>query len=157
MAEGKPAVGFVGLGMMGRGMARNLAAKGFPLYVYRHRGREAVRDVALAVGHLHQVLEGASQLAALNSFCAALDCSHADVSSDGLHIELPRVFGLMRKRGIEVAEPKRAPMQPRPGFTGWLVHVRMPRAEFDIGFFTPNPAPAGTTPKKARKPSIEHA
>lgn len=111
----------------------------------------------LGTGHLHQALEGASQLAALNSFCVAVGCTHAEVSTDGVHIELPRVFDLMRKRGIEVADPVRAPMQPKPGFTGWLVHVRMPRAEFDIGFFTPNPTPVGTPPKKARKPSMEHA
>ena len=30
----QPTVGFIGLGIMGRGMARNIARAGFPLYVY---------------------------------------------------------------------------------------------------------------------------
>ena len=30
MAEGKPVVGFIGLGIMGRPMARNLLKAGFP-------------------------------------------------------------------------------------------------------------------------------
>lgn len=112
---------------------------------------------ALGTGDLHQALEGAGQLTVLNSFCAALHCAHTDVSDDGLHIAMPRVFALMRKRGFDVTDPIRAPLQPKPGFTGWLVHVRMPRAEFDIGFFTPNPAAAGMPPKKVRKTSLEHA
>ena len=114
------------------------------------------QTAALGTGHLHQALEGAAQIAALNAFCSRLQCSHADVSADGLHIELPRVFNLMRSRGIEVAEPVRAPLQPKPGFTGWLVHGRMTGAEFDIGFYTTNPVPAATS-KRARKTSLEHA
>ncbi len=38
-------VGFIGLGMMGRGMARNILAKGFPLAVLGHRNRAAVDDL----------------------------------------------------------------------------------------------------------------
>lgn len=37
--------GFIGLGMMGHGMARNLVTKGFPLTVMAHRRREAVDDL----------------------------------------------------------------------------------------------------------------
>lgn len=116
----------------------------------------AIHHVPLGAGDLHQALEDASQLAVLNSFCSAVKCSPAEVSTDGVHVELPRVFDLMRARGIEVAEPVRAPMQPKPGFTGWLVHVRMPGAEFDIGFYTTTPVPAATS-KRARKTSLEHA
>jgi len=43
--SGNARVGFVGLGMMGRGMARNLAAKGFPLTVVGHRNREPIEDL----------------------------------------------------------------------------------------------------------------
>jgi 3-hydroxyisobutyrate dehydrogenase-like beta-hydroxyacid dehydrogenase len=42
-------VGFIGLGMMGRGMARNILKKGFPLSVLAHRKREAV-DALVAQG-----------------------------------------------------------------------------------------------------------
>lgn len=38
-------VGFVGLGLMGHGMAKNIVEKGFPLTVLAHRRREAVEDL----------------------------------------------------------------------------------------------------------------
>ena len=39
MTAGKPRIGFIGLGAMGRGMARNLRAKGFALTVVGNRNR----------------------------------------------------------------------------------------------------------------------
>jgi 3-hydroxyisobutyrate dehydrogenase-like beta-hydroxyacid dehydrogenase len=44
MAE-KPVVGFVGVGLMGWGMAKNAVEKGWPLRVIAHRKREAVDDL----------------------------------------------------------------------------------------------------------------
>jgi 3-hydroxyisobutyrate dehydrogenase-like beta-hydroxyacid dehydrogenase len=41
----KPVVGFVGVGLMGWGMAKNAVEKGFPLRVIAHRKREAVEDL----------------------------------------------------------------------------------------------------------------
>jgi 3-hydroxyisobutyrate dehydrogenase-like beta-hydroxyacid dehydrogenase len=38
-------IGFVGVGLMGHGMAKNLVEKGFPLTVLAHRKREAVDDL----------------------------------------------------------------------------------------------------------------
>jgi 3-hydroxyisobutyrate dehydrogenase-like beta-hydroxyacid dehydrogenase len=38
-------VGFIGLGLMGHGMAKNLTAKGFPLTVLGHRNRAPVDDL----------------------------------------------------------------------------------------------------------------
>jgi 3-hydroxyisobutyrate dehydrogenase-like beta-hydroxyacid dehydrogenase len=38
-------VGFIGLGYMGHGMARNILARGFPLCVMAHRKRDAVDDL----------------------------------------------------------------------------------------------------------------
>jgi 3-hydroxyisobutyrate dehydrogenase-like beta-hydroxyacid dehydrogenase len=38
-------VGFVGVGIMGHGMAHNILAKGWPLTVLAHRRREAVEDL----------------------------------------------------------------------------------------------------------------
>jgi 3-hydroxyisobutyrate dehydrogenase-like beta-hydroxyacid dehydrogenase len=38
-------IGFVGLGLMGHGMAKNLVAKGFPLTVLGHRNRAPVDDL----------------------------------------------------------------------------------------------------------------
>ena len=45
---GKPRVGFIGLGLMGQGMAQNLVAKGFPLTVRAHRKRDAVERLVAA-------------------------------------------------------------------------------------------------------------
>jgi 3-hydroxyisobutyrate dehydrogenase-like beta-hydroxyacid dehydrogenase len=42
---GKPVVGFVGVGLMGWGMAKNVVEKGWPLVVAAHRKREAVNDL----------------------------------------------------------------------------------------------------------------
>jgi 3-hydroxyisobutyrate dehydrogenase-like beta-hydroxyacid dehydrogenase len=38
-------VGFIGLGLMGSGMATNILAKGFPLSVLAHRNRQPVEDL----------------------------------------------------------------------------------------------------------------
>jgi 3-hydroxyisobutyrate dehydrogenase-like beta-hydroxyacid dehydrogenase len=38
-------IGFIGLGMMGHGMAKNLVTKGFPLTVVGHRNRAPVEDL----------------------------------------------------------------------------------------------------------------
>lgn len=41
----KPSVGFIGVGLMGWGMAKNVVEKGWPLTVMAHRKREAVDDL----------------------------------------------------------------------------------------------------------------
>ncbi|WP_282607712.1 NAD(P)-dependent oxidoreductase [Pelagibius sp. Alg239-R121] len=41
----KPVVGFIGVGLMGWGMAKNVVEKGYPLRVMAHRKREAVDDL----------------------------------------------------------------------------------------------------------------
>ena len=49
-------IGFVGTGLMGHGMARNIVEKGYPLRVIAHRKRDAVEDL---------VARGAVELASL--------------------------------------------------------------------------------------------
>jgi 3-hydroxyisobutyrate dehydrogenase-like beta-hydroxyacid dehydrogenase len=41
----RPRIGFIGVGMMGHGMASNLVAKGFPTTVLGHRNRAPVEDL----------------------------------------------------------------------------------------------------------------
>jgi 3-hydroxyisobutyrate dehydrogenase-like beta-hydroxyacid dehydrogenase len=60
MAE-KPVVGFVGVGLMGWGMAKNAVEKGWPLRVIAHRKREAVDDL---------VGRGAKEVASLAEMAA---------------------------------------------------------------------------------------
>ncbi len=44
----QPRISFIGVGMMGHGMARNLVAKGFPVTVLGHRNRAPVEDLVAA-------------------------------------------------------------------------------------------------------------
>ena len=44
----KPRTGFVGLGLMGHGIAKNLVTKGFPLTVRAHRNRQPLADLLAA-------------------------------------------------------------------------------------------------------------
>src|SRR6185312_2642219 len=45
MSKDKEAIGFVGLGMMGHGIAKNIVEKGYPLTVLAHRNRNPVDDM----------------------------------------------------------------------------------------------------------------
>ena len=55
-----PRVGFIGLGLMGHGMAKNLAAKGFPLAVKVNRDRSRLADiVALGAREAHTPADAA--------------------------------------------------------------------------------------------------
>ena len=44
----QPRIGFIGIGMMGHGMAKNLLAKGFPLSFIVHRDRSRIGDLVSA-------------------------------------------------------------------------------------------------------------
>jgi len=44
----KPRIGFVGVGLMGHGIARNLIAKGFPVTLRLHRNRKPAEDLLAA-------------------------------------------------------------------------------------------------------------
>ena len=41
----KPRIGFIGVGLMGHGIAKNLVTKGYPLTVRAHRNREPLDDL----------------------------------------------------------------------------------------------------------------
>ncbi|MEM5495391.1 NAD(P)-dependent oxidoreductase [Hoeflea sp. AS16] len=45
MTQANETVGFVGVGLMGHGMARNIVEKGYPLTVIAHRNRAPVEDL----------------------------------------------------------------------------------------------------------------
>ncbi len=48
MSARKESIGFIGVGFMGQGMARNLVDKGFPLTVMAHRNRKPVEELVAA-------------------------------------------------------------------------------------------------------------
>ena len=60
----KEKVGFVGLGLMGHGMAKNIVEKGWPLTVLGHRKRESVEDLKQ---------RGASEVASPRALAEACD------------------------------------------------------------------------------------
>ena len=101
----KDRVGFVGVGLMGHGMAKNIVEKGFPLTVIAHRNREPVEDLkqrgAKEVSSLRELAEnsdivvlcvtgspqveatltGPEGLASAGKKLIVCDCSTADPSS----------------------------------------------------------------------------
>ena len=65
MATGqKETVGFIGLGLMGHGMAKNIVEKGYPLAVTAHRNRKPLEDL---VGRGAVACENAAEVAARSS------------------------------------------------------------------------------------------
>ena len=40
-------IGFIGLGFMGHGIAKNIVEKGYPLTVLGHRNRKTIEDLVL--------------------------------------------------------------------------------------------------------------
>jgi 3-hydroxyisobutyrate dehydrogenase-like beta-hydroxyacid dehydrogenase len=79
MSETKPVIGFIGVGLMGHGMAKNLVTKGHPLVIMGHRHREPVqhlkslgareassaRELAQACDIVHLCVTGSPQVEAL--------------------------------------------------------------------------------------------
>jgi 3-hydroxyisobutyrate dehydrogenase-like beta-hydroxyacid dehydrogenase len=79
MSDKKPVIGFIGVGLMGHGMAKNIVTKGYPLVVMGHRNREPVehlislgareaktaREVAQACDIVHLCVTGSTQVEAL--------------------------------------------------------------------------------------------
>lgn len=117
----KPTIGFIGLGLMGHGMAKNIVEAGFPLQVMAHRKREAVdhligrgavevatpREMAEACEIVFLCVTGSPQvegvirgadglLAALQPGAVVVDCSTSDpVSTLALAAELEAAGGHM--------------------------------------------------------------
>jgi 3-hydroxyisobutyrate dehydrogenase-like beta-hydroxyacid dehydrogenase len=71
MSNGKAKVGFIGVGLMGHGMAKNLVTKGHPLVVLGHRNREPVE-------HLKSL--GASEAKSPRELAAQCDIVHLCVT-----------------------------------------------------------------------------
>ena len=66
----KERVGFVGLGNMGHGMAKNIVEKGWPLTVLAHRRRAAVEDLK-AAARARRICRALSPRPSTSSFSAS--------------------------------------------------------------------------------------
>jgi 3-hydroxyisobutyrate dehydrogenase-like beta-hydroxyacid dehydrogenase len=64
MANEPERIGFIGLGLMGHGMAKNIVEKGYPLAITAHRNRKPIDDLvgrgAIEAGSPRQVAERSS-------------------------------------------------------------------------------------------------
>ena len=115
----KPTIGFIGLGLMGHGMATNILNAGYPLVALAHRKREAIedltakgatevktpREMAQACDIIHLCVTGSPQveanlrgpdglLAGLKPGAIIVDCSTADpVSTVALAAETDAAGG----------------------------------------------------------------
>jgi hypothetical protein len=98
------------------------------------------RTAPIGSGHLHNVLEDARDRAQLQAFCAGVGCALDDASSDGIHVDMPMVLDLMRRRGYTVSEPTRPQTQLRKSVTTWLASITLPAGgpSLVLGFSTPN-------------------
>ena len=125
----KDRVGFVGLGLMGHGMAKNIVEKGWPLTVLAHRKRESVEDlkgrgateatsprqlaetcdvVVLCVTGSPQVeaiVQGEDGLAAAGKPLLIIDCSTSEPAST------TRLAATLAPKGIELID---APLSRTP-------------------------------------------
>ena len=67
----KETVGFIGLGLMGHGMAKNIVEAGYPLVVMAHRKREAIDDL---------IGRGATEVTSARDMAAMCDVVHLCVT-----------------------------------------------------------------------------
>lgn len=102
------------------------------------RSRPAAAPIG--TGALHQALEQSRDLSKLKAFCAAVGCTAAEASSDGVHLDILHVFDLMRSRGYKLSAPVKSRHQPRQDFTTWIVDTTLPNNGpcVRLGFVTPN-------------------
>ncbi len=68
----KPVIGFIGVGLMGAGMAKNIVTKGYPLVIMGHRNREPVERL---------VKLGASEAKTPRELAAQCDIVHLCVTA----------------------------------------------------------------------------
>ncbi|HEY0857910.1 MAG TPA: NAD(P)-dependent oxidoreductase [Albitalea sp.] len=86
-----PTIGFIGVGLMGHGMAKNIVTKGWPLVVMGHRNREPVE---------HLVSLGAREVGSARELGTSCDIVHLCVTGS------PQVEALVRGDDGLLASPK---------------------------------------------------
>lgn len=139
MSERKPVIGFIGLGYMGHGMAKNIVTKGYELVVMGHRNREPVE-------HLKSL--GAREAATPRELAAQCDIVHLCVTGS------PQVEALIQgPDGIAQAD--------RPGLTVIDCSTSDPVSTLALGELLTSrgmtlvDAPLGRTPKEAEAGTLD--
>ena len=87
-------IGFIGLGLMGHGMAKNILAKGFDLVVMAHRNRAPVDDLlargAREVGSPREMTAAADAIVRLAHALHLKTVAETDVNDELRHVVLGR-------------------------------------------------------------------
>ena len=130
-----PVIGFVGLGMMGHGMARNLLAKGFGLRFMVHRDRSRLQDLLDAGAQ-----EVASRQALVDGAEAVILCVTGSPQVESI-VEGPEGLLAAAKPGLMVIDTSTA----EPSSTTRL------RAAFEARGCRYVDAPLARTPKEAEE------
>ena len=80
----KERIGFIGVGLMGHGMAKNIAGKGHPLIVLGHRNRTPIDDLVKrgAKSQPCREIDRSSCRAGMQLASPASGCPHARVRAD---------------------------------------------------------------------------
>ena len=138
-ANGKPAIGFIGVGWMGHGMARNILDGGYALQVKGNRNRAPVDDL---------VARGAGEAESPKAMAETCDIVHLCLSNS------PQVEAVIRgpdgilasgRRGLIVIDTTTAD----PTSTTVLA------AELEAAGMTLVDAPLGRTPKEAEAGTLD--
>ena len=94
----KPTIGFIGVGLMGHGMAKNILTKGYPLVVMGHRNREPVE---------HLLSLGAREAASARELAALCDIVHLCVTGSPqveALVQGPDGIAAAQRRGLIVID-----------------------------------------------------
>jgi 3-hydroxyisobutyrate dehydrogenase-like beta-hydroxyacid dehydrogenase len=123
-------VGFIGVGLMGHGMAKNIVEKGYPLTVIAHRNRVPVEDL---------VSRGASEAASLQELAAASTIIFLCLTSSA---EVATVIETMKSSLV----PGTVIVDCSTGDPAITVRMAETLAAIEVGFID---APLSRTPKEA--------
>lgn len=135
----KPVIGFIGMGLMGQGMAANILRAGYPLRVMGHRNRAPVDALVAA---------GAEEAASPAALAAACDIVHLCLpNSEQVEAVIRGPEGLMAggRAGLTVIDAT----------TADPVSTRVLAAELAAAGMVLVDAPLGRTPKEAAAGTLD--
>lgn len=135
----KPAIGFIGVGLMGHGMAKNIVEKGWSLLIMGHRNRAPVDDL---------VGRGAKEVASPKEMAEQADIVHICVSNS------PQVESLVRGPDGIIASGKSG-LVVIDCTTSDPVSTAALAKELDEAGMTLVDAPLGRTPKEAEEGMLD--
>ena len=126
-------IGFIGLGLMGHGMAKHLLGKGYPLTFKAHRNRSSLADLLAA---------GAREVQTLAEVSAAADIVFICVTGS------PQVEAVMHGGLLEGSRPGQLIVDCSTAEPDSTTRLRAACAERSVTFID---APLARTPKEAEE------